>query len=62
MKEMVLDDRFIAETFGNWDFGPDFTGDLMTMKNLEHFRAKYANQRLHLVCLIVYIIVKVCCF
>jgi len=49
MKEMVLDDRFIAETFGNWDFGPDFTGDLMTMKNLEHFRAKYANQRLHLV-------------
>ncbi|XP_066999169.2 cap-specific mRNA (nucleoside-2'-O-)-methyltransferase 2 [Anabrus simplex] len=33
---MINDDRFILQTLEHWDFGRDFTGDLMNLKNLKH--------------------------
>lgn len=31
----VLDDRFMVQTFENWEFGEDFTGDITNVRNIE---------------------------
>lgn len=37
---MINDDRFIMKTLQNWDFGVDYTGNLMDVKNLDHLVAR----------------------
>ena len=41
--QMVNDDRFIIETLDHWDFGPDYSGNIMNKGNLAHLKEKFAN-------------------
>lgn len=41
--QMIDDDRFIIETLPHWEFGPDFTGNIMTVENLNYFKEKFKN-------------------
>ena len=43
LNEMVADDRLIIETFSNWDFSNDFSGNIMNFDNFESFTKKYKN-------------------
>jgi hypothetical protein len=33
---MINDDRFILQTLSNWNFGLDYTGNLMDLNNMLH--------------------------
>jgi hypothetical protein len=37
---MINDDRFILHTLDKWNFGLDYTGDLMNVKNMLHIVKK----------------------
>jgi hypothetical protein len=37
---MINDDRFILHTLDKWNFGLDYTGDLMDIKNMLHIVKK----------------------
>lgn len=41
--EMIDDDRFVSGSYGNWDFGVDNTGNLMSWQNIEQLRKKAAE-------------------
>ena len=43
LNEMVADDRLIIETFSNWDFSSDFSGNIMNFDNFESFTKKHKN-------------------
>lgn len=45
---MINDDRFIKNTLANWDFGEDFTGDVMNLENLRKIMTK-CGQNINLV-------------
>ena len=34
LSEMIADDRFICDTLDHWDFGPDNTGNIMSVENV----------------------------
>lgn len=40
---MINDDRFILHTLDKWNFGLDYTGDLMNIKNMLHIVKKAAE-------------------
>jgi hypothetical protein len=40
---MINDDRFILQTLNYWNFGIDYTGDLMDIKNMLHLVKKAAG-------------------
>lgn len=40
---MIDDDRFVSGSYGNWDFGVDNTGNLMSWPNVEQLRRKAAE-------------------
>ncbi|NXL87903.1 CMTR2 methyltransferase, partial [Alectura lathami] len=47
---MIMDDRLIANTLPWWHFGPDNTGDVMTLKHLTGLRSFVSNMAtVHLV-------------
>ena len=37
---MINDDRFIKETFQNWEFGADFSGNIMDINNLTRLKER----------------------
>ncbi len=37
---MINDDRFIKETLKNWDFGADFSGNIMDVENIENLKKR----------------------
>ena len=41
--QMIDDDRFIIETLPHWDFGPEFTGDIMNTENLNDMEEKFKD-------------------
>ncbi|CAG2220323.1 AFT [Mytilus edulis] len=40
--EMIDDDRFVRGSYGNWDFGVDNTGNLMSWQNIQQIKDKVA--------------------
>ncbi|XP_063701137.1 cap-specific mRNA (nucleoside-2'-O-)-methyltransferase 2 [Culicoides brevitarsis] len=40
LENMIIDDRFIVQTLANWDFGVDYTGNIMNLENIEHLKEK----------------------
>ena len=49
---MINDDRFIKNTLASWDFGEDFTGDLMNLENLRKIMTK-CDHNINLVILLI---------
>lgn len=40
LENMITDDRFMLQTLQKWDFGVDYTGNIMKNENLEHLQAR----------------------
>ena len=47
--QMIPDDRFIINSLDCWDFGPDFTGNIMHPSSLEYFIEKFRNKEIDLI-------------
>ncbi|KAH8307593.1 hypothetical protein KR044_004304, partial [Drosophila immigrans] len=43
LNEMITDDRFIFHTLDNWLFHQDFTGNLLSLANIEHMTQRCAQ-------------------
>ena len=42
---MINDDRFILGCLDNWEFGPDNTGDIMKMTNLDQLKVRTSKSK-----------------
>lgn len=40
LENMIIDDRFIVQTLENWDFGVDYTGNIMNLANIKNLNEK----------------------
>ena len=47
--QMIPDDRFIINTLDCWDFGPNFTGNIMHPSSLEYFIEKFKHKEIDLI-------------
>ena len=47
--QMIPDDRFIINSLNCWDFGPDFTGNIMHPSSLEYFVEKFRHKEIDLI-------------
>ena len=49
---MIDDDRFVRGSYGNWEFGIDDDGDLMSWPNLQRMLKRTEGMGpIHLVCI-----------
>ena len=66
--EMIDDDRFVRGSYGNWEFGINDDGDLMSWLNLQQILKRTTEMGpIHLVCIgVIYFfafityIIKIC--